>query len=315
VPTFGLGAMYRPTPALEFGLNFNWRTVVRAQGTASSDPGPKVSFNNQPTQIGPAAANLTRCAPGGTFEEQKICIAFQIPITVQAGGRYIFLDDNNEMKGDVELNVGWENWGKRCKDAADFADGCTSPGQFRVVVDSAAYVDANADGMYDESEIAVHLKENYIEHRFKNTYNVRLGGSYHIPVGSAGNKFIVRGGLGYDTRAAEEGWLRADVDGNSRVTTTVGGSYRTKRWEVMFGGGAILEGENTNGPDCNPTPTMAQPRPGCAPDGSEQPIEDRQGNDPVNPIVVPSSQVENPVNKGTFKSNYILFMLGFQTWF
>ena len=323
IPTWAIGALYRPTPNLELGFNFNWRAVVRARGKASSNSGPEVSFNMQPTVIGPAANDFARCVPtpsasdAGTFEEQNACVDFQLPMNAQLGGRYKFLDGEGNMKGDIELDVGWENWGKRCKDNADFVNGCTSPSQFRVVVDAAAYVDSNADGTLEESEIAIHLKDNYVEHKFKDTWNVRLGGSYVIPVGgpTSGNSIIVRGGLGYDTRAAEEGWLRADIDGAARITTTAGASYRTNRWQATLGFGAIIEGENTNGNDCNPEPTAANPQPGCGPGGVQQPIEDREGPDPINPIVVPEQQAESPVNKGTFNSNYILFMLGFTTWF
>ena len=317
VPTWAIGVMYRPTPFLEFGANFNWRAVVRASGTATAEQGPKVEFNMQPATIGPIARGAARCAEGGTFEEQKLCVDFQLPMNFQVGGRYKFLDASGAMRGDIELDVGWENWGKRCSDSASFADGCTSPGQYRVVVDAAAYVDrdANPQTPLTEDDIAIDLKDNYIEHRFKNTWNFRLGGSYHIPLSGGDNTIIVRGGLGYDTRAAEEGWLRADIDGAARFTTTAGASYRTKRWEASFGYGAILEGENTNGNDCNPVPSGANPQPGCATNGQQQPIDDREGPDPINPIVVPEQQAESPVNKGTFNSNYVLFMLGFSTWF
>ena len=317
VPTFGIGALYRPTPNIELGWNFNWRAVVRARGKASSNSGPEVSFNMQPTVIGPAADDFARCSKGGTFDEQNVCIDFQLPINTQLGGRYKFLDDAGNLRGDVELNVGYENFGKRCKDNEDFVNGCTSPTQFRVVVDAAAYVESDGQPGLTEAEIAIHLKDNYVEHRFKDTYNVRLGGSYVIPVGgaSSGNSVIVRGGIGYDTQAAEDGWLRADIDGAARTTVAAGASYRTKKWQATAGFGAILEGENTNKGNCNPTPSMAQPQPGCASDGSEQDINDRSGPDPINPIVIPESQAEDPVTQGTFNSNYILFMLGFTTWF
>jgi long-subunit fatty acid transport protein len=321
VPTWAFGALYRPTPNLEFGFNFNWRTVVRAKGKAKSISGPNVEFNMQPTVIGPAADDFARCVPNpsageaGTFEEQNICIDFQLPMNAQLGGRYKFLDETGKLKGDLELDVGWENWGKRCDGAADFVDGCTSPGQYRVVVDSAAYVESDGDpSSLTTEEIAIHLKESVLEHRFKDTWNFRLGGSYVLPIGSAaaGTDIILRGGLGYDTQAAETNWLRADIDGASRITTTVGASYRTKRWEATLGFGAILEGKNTNGNDCNPAPG---PDTGCGPGGTERPVEDREGPDPVNPIVNPDQQAESPVNKGTFNSNYLLFMLGFSTWF
>ncbi|MBS1123419.1 MAG: hypothetical protein H6Q90_5647, partial [Deltaproteobacteria bacterium] len=63
--------------------------------------------------------------------------------------------------------------------------------------------------------------------------------------------------------------------------------------------------------DCNPTKTAL----GCVGDGSEHVFTDRNGPDPINPIITPSNQFENPVTQGTFKSNYMLFMLGFTTWF
>ena len=315
VPTWGLGAMYRPTPTIEIGANFNWRAVVRAKGGVTSEQGPNVSFNMQPTVIGPVAQGSARCAEGGTFEEQKICVDFQLPMNFQLGARYKFLDIDGSERGDIELDVGWENWGKRCEDSAAFAGGCTSPSQYRVVVDSAAYVDrdANPNTPLTEDDIAVVLKDNYIEHRFKDTWNVRLGGSYHMPMGDY--RIILRGGVGYDSRAAEDNWLRADVDGAARITTTAGATYRSEKWEATLGFGAILEGENTNGNDCNPMPSGANTQPGCANDGTERPIDDREGPDPINPIVVPEQQAESPVNKGTFNSNYILFMLGFSTWF
>ncbi|MBA3821306.1 MAG: outer membrane protein transport protein [Deltaproteobacteria bacterium] len=321
VPTWAIGAMYRPHPNIELGFNFNWRAVLHAKGTATSLSGPDVSFNMQPTVIGPAAADFTRCGTGGTFEEQRACIDLQLPMNAQLGGRYKFLDASGAMRGDIELNVGWENWGKRCADNVAFSEGCTSPHQFRVVVDAAAYVDANGDGVLEESEIAIHLKDNQVDHRFKDTYSVRLGGSYHIPLGAAtdagdaANKVILRGGLGYDTRAAEQGWLRSDIDGAARTTATVGASYRAQRWEVSIGGGAILEGTNTNEGNCNPTPVTGNTQPGCGPGDSQQVIDEREGADPINPIVVPEQQAESPVTQGTYKSHYVLFMLGFSTWF
>jgi len=54
---------------------------------------------------------------------------------------------------------------------------------------------------------------------------------------------------------------------------------------------------------------------GCSSSGEQQPVENRQGPDPINPVNTPSSQIENPVNQGTYKSHYLMFMLGMSTWF
>jgi hypothetical protein len=44
--------------------------------------------------------------------------------------------------------------------------------------------------------------------------------------------------------------------------------------------------------------------------GTDNPVDQRHGPDPINPIVVSNVQAENPVNEGTFKSHYLFFMLG-----
>jgi hypothetical protein len=157
------------------------------------------------------------------------------------------------------------------------------------------------------------FKDSIIEHRLKDTFSFRLGGSYHLPLGTApgASRVILRGGVAYDTRAAEDGWLRTDFDGAARLTTALGGAYRTGRYEINVGAGYVHEGENTNAGSCNPTSTME----GCIGNGSENPIEERRGPDPINPLVVPNQQSESPVNQGTIRSSYLLFMAGISTWF
>lgn len=67
----------------------------------------------------------------------------------------------------------------------------------------------------------------------------------------------------------------------------------------------LVENPNIGGgtQPCNPT-AMA----GCG-------AADREGPDPINPLVTVDQQVESPIGQGDFKSHYVLFMLGFSTWF
>ncbi|MGN6108622.1 MAG: OmpP1/FadL family transporter [Kofleriaceae bacterium] len=307
IPAFGFGVNYRPRPQLELAATFSSAVAIHGKGSATSENGPGVELNGNPITVGPTADEYARCAAGGTVAEQKVCIDLQLPMAATVGGRYLFLDRNGAMRGDLELNIGWENWGKRCDFVKD--PDCTSPGTYRVVVDADIFVNGQS---------ALTLKDSYVDHRLKDTFSVRLGGSYHIPLGEAPvngrdnrNKVIVRAGLGADTRAAEDGWLRADLDGAGRQYGTIGGAFRTSKWELSVGGGYIHEGTNSNDGNCNPTATA----PGCRGDGSENPPDDRSGPDPVNPILVPDQQTENPVNQGTIKSSYLMLMLGFSTWF
>ncbi|MDX2087778.1 MAG: outer membrane protein transport protein [Kofleriaceae bacterium] len=292
VPAWGVGLTYRPTPTIEVAAAYNSQISITARGDAHAETGPAVSLSGVPFVIGPAGQ--PRCEAGGTFEKQKACVELALPMTATVGGRYKFLGKNGEMRGDIELNVGWENWG--AERATDY----------RVVVDGAVYTERN--GVLEEN---LGLKDTLLRHGFQNTYSARLGGSYVAPVGT--NSLTIRGGVGYDTAAAKKGWYRIDIDGAARTTATIGAGFRTKRWELNLGGGAILEGSNTNEGVCNPpnSTTMA----GCNADGNERPVEDREGPDPLNPLVSDTQQIESPVNKGTIKSNYVLFMLGFTTWF
>lgn len=302
VPAAGLGVTFRPTPNLELAAVWNSMASVRATGTAQSNVGPSAGGAAGETTIHPVDDAIARCAPGGTIQVLKACVQVQIPMNAAIGARYKLLDAGGALKGDLELNVGWENWGKKCDFIADPA--CTSPGQYRVVVDAEPHLDGVPGPVF---------KDSVIEHGLKDTFSFRLGGSYHVPFGSepGASRIILRGGVGYDTRAAKDGWLRADIDGAARLTTTVGAAYRTKRFELNVGGGYIHEGKNTNAGTCNPTGTMQ----GCRGDGSENTLDDRRGPDPTNPLVTPPNQAESPVNQGTFESSYVLLMIGMSTWF
>ena len=303
IPTGGLGATYRIGPSIELGANVTAPVVIKAKGTAVSMKG---SSTDQTKTIGPVPDAMAKCAKGGTMAEQKACISLQLPMTATVGGRYKFLDGAGEQVADVELDVTWENWGKRCDfDSESIKDSsCTSPGQYRVQIDSGLY---NASTMM----FAQSLQTNAVNLGLQDTFGVRLGGSYRIPV--ATNDVTLRGGYAYDTAAAKTGWLRANFDGAARHTIAVGGSFDGPGWQATAGFGYIHEGTNTNpgaapdGSDCNPTSTGF----GCAGDGNERPVGDRQGPDPTSPLIPADNQTESPYNQGSITSHYLMFMVGF----
>jgi long-subunit fatty acid transport protein len=309
VPSFGLGATYRVGPSIELGAAWTSPVVIRAKGTAVSLRGPSVDMSRI---IGPRPDNEALCDTGGTFEAQKACISLQLPMTATVGGRYKILDDAGKLKADLELNVNWENWGKRC----DFSDAkiadsdCTSPGQYRVQIDSGLYIaDANGNPQYVQP-LNTTGGANVVNLGLRDTFSFRLGGSYHHPV--ADNRIIVRGGVAYDTAAAKTGWLRTNFDGAARLTSALGGAFDAGSWQVNAGFGYVHEGSNRNpganpdGTDCNPTEADFF----CA-GGAPRPPADRQGPDPTNPLLTPDTQFENPYNQGTIRSRYLMFMMGF----
>jgi long-subunit fatty acid transport protein len=313
VPAFGLGVAYRPTPNIELGASYTSEIDVHASGTATAQLGPSAASLSlgaglpaASVSIVPVDDQVARCAAGGRPDLLKGCIDLALPMTLQLGGRYKFLDASGNLKGDLELDLDWENWGKTCSAAEIDSGSCTNASDYRVVVDAQAALNG--------APIAT-LNTSDVRHNLQDTYGVRLGGSYHIAVGArrehdASSEVIVRGGIGYDTTAARTGWLRSDLDGAARTTIALGAAYRTQRFEISVGAGAALEGTTSNpnagggAQPCNPT----QAAPSC---GSG----DRQGPDPINPLLPADGQVESPVAQGDYKSHYLLFMLGVSTWF
>jgi long-subunit fatty acid transport protein len=304
VPAFGLGVAYRPTPNIELGAAYSSELDIHASGTATSQLGPSAGLPG--ATIDPVADAAARCARGGTATALKACIDLALPMTAQLGGRYKFLDGSGNLKGDIEIDLDWENWGKTCSPDEINSGSCTNASDYRVVVDAQATLNGQP---------LLPLATSDVRHGLQDTYGVRLGGSYHVAVGprrehGAANEVILRGGIGYDTAAANTGWLRADLDGAARTTIALGTAYRTGRFEVSLGGGAILEGSPSNpnvgggAQPCNPTITATSCSSG-----------DRQGPDPINPLSDPAHQAESPVTQGDYKSHYLLLMLGVSTWF
>jgi long-subunit fatty acid transport protein len=289
VPSYGAGFTYRPTPTIEVAGNYNSEIHIGGKGTAKTTLGPRSGSAGISVTVVPLPDDVAACAPGGKEGALKACLTAELPRSATIGGRYKFLGAGDEERGDVELNVGWENWGNEAST------------NYRVRIDSEI-VTAGGGGLA--------IKPNIVRHGFQDVYNARLGGSWRFPVGD--NRLIARGGVGYDTAAAKDGWQRADIDGAARTTITAGAGFRTKRFQIDAGFGVILEGTNDNPGNCNP---ISSQQSGCNGDGVQEPLDDREGPDPINPLVVPEQQLQAPVNQGVFKSHYVLIMLGATTWF
>lgn len=304
VTNWQLGTNFHATPNIDIAATYTAPIFIHAQGDAISTNGPAVTLNGTPIVITPVPDDAARCAKGGTAAKLKGCVDVEIPMTAQIGGRYKILDESGKQKGDVELDLGWEHWGASCDYANDPT--CLNPSDFHVTVDAQVGTASMPNGLP--------LKDQRVSHGLQDTYSVRAGGSYNIPVGH--DTVIARGGVGYDTAAAKTGWERADLDGAARTMLSAGASYKMKQLQFDAGFAVILEGTRTDGRTCNPTAGVGNM--GCAgtpgysggTPGTDNPVDQRHGPDPINPIVVPAVQAENPVNEGTFKSHYLFVLLG-----
>ncbi|HET9624779.1 MAG TPA: outer membrane protein transport protein [Kofleriaceae bacterium] len=304
VPAFGVGVTYRPTPNLELAANYSSELDIHSKGGAVAQLGSEASMPlpGVPATVGPVLDQFARCATGGTSaNDLKACVDLALPMSVTIGGRYKFLDHAGGLRADIELDLDWENWGKTCTDQQLEDGSCINASDYRVVVDGQANVGAGA----------FPLQTSIVRHNLKDGYGAHLGGSYHIPLGAEGasDEVVVRGGIGYDTRVARDGWLRADLDGAARTTLALGAGYRARRFEVNVGGGVVLEGSPSN-------PNIGGGAQPCNPsdNGGCNGIKDG-GPNPVQPILTLNNQQTSPINQGDFKSHYVMFMLGASTWF
>jgi long-subunit fatty acid transport protein len=294
-----LGTNVHPTPNLDLAAQYTAPIFIHAQGNAISVNGPEVVPFSDPVIVTPYPNG---CAAGaGTAENLKGCVDVEIPMTATVAARYKVKDTAGAVKGDVEVDVGWEHWGGSCDYAKD--PSCLVPSDFHVTVNAQA---ATAK----DPAAGIPLKPQLVSHGLQDTVSARLGGSWSFPVGD--NAVIARGGIGYDTAAAKPGWERVDFDGAARTMIAAGASYKMKQLQIDAGFGVILEGTRTDQRTCNPTASSqgCLGTPGYAAGTGENTTDHRQGPDPINPIVVSSVQAENPVNEGTFKSHYLFFLLG-----
>jgi long-subunit fatty acid transport protein len=304
-----LGTNFHATPNIDLAAQFTAPIYIHAKGDAISTNGPGVNLNGAQVVVTPVPDDAALCEKGGTAARLKGCVDVELPMTATLGGRYKFLDESGALKGDIELDVGWEHWGASCDYAKD--PNCLNPSDFHVLVDAQVGTVNQPNGLA--------LKPQHVSHGLQDTYSARLGGSWSFPVGR--DAVIARGGIGYDTAAAKPGWERADLDGAARTMISAGASYKLNKIQIDAGFAVILEGTRTDERTCNPTsgaPSATNTGMGCAgtpgytggTPGTDNPADQRKGPDPINPILASNVQAENPVNEGTFKSHYLFFMLG-----
>ena len=238
VHTFGFGATYRPTANIELAANYSAPIDLHAKGTVYSANGPAVSVGGVPVAITPTPDQDSLCEKGGTAAALKGCVDIELPQTATIAGRWKFLDTKTgKERGDVELDLGWENWGASCNYTTD--PNCLNPSDYHVTI----------DGQVGSTQLPgdeLTLKPQHVSHGLQDTYSARVGGSYSWPVSEY--TIVARGGVGYDTAAAKTGWERADLDGAARTMISAGGSFKIARWSIDAGFGVILEGTRTQKP-------------------------------------------------------------------
>jgi len=280
IPAGSVGALYRPVDFIEIGAAYQTERSVHFKGDGTAVLGSRLAApGGMPDFIVPEL-DAPRCAGGGTVTALKTCLNLTLPQTASLGARYILRDGAGGERGDVELDVVWEDW--------------SAGSDIEVIVDGKS-------GLTN-----LPLQPALVRHGFQDTVSIRLGGAYGFDVGH--NRLIARAGAAYDTAAAPESWTRLDIDGFARTTLGAGVAYETSSLRLELGGGVVLEGSREVA-DCNPT-TDELGCPDPSPGGEQTPQADRVRPDPVQPLSGANNQVESPFNAGRYEQGYILLSLG-----
>jgi long-subunit fatty acid transport protein len=227
IPSFGVGALYRPLPSLEVGLSYKFETSIRAKGDSQADLGSRLGLPGVPDRLEPVTPGTERCDTGGTPANLKACINTKIPMALSGGVRWIFRDQKQAERGDIEFDVRWEDWSNAS--------------------DTEIIVDAKS------ATLQLPLKTAYVRHGYHDTFAFRLGGSYAIPVDV--HELELRAGAMYETGAAPVSWTRADQDAQSRIVLASGLAFRFGRItaDAGFAYGIVPSRTVTDVPNDNPT--------------------------------------------------------------
>ncbi len=278
MPTFAVGALFRPTPSFEFGLTYDHGVTLEGKGWGATQLGSDLGLADEREYMVPVADEYVACGTGGTDGSHlRTCLNLAMPRIATVAGRWILRDDDGSEKADVELDVRWENW--------------SAVSDVRIIVDGQSGI------------TGLPINETIIRHGFQDVLSVRLGGAYRMPMGK--NQLTLRGGAAYDTATAPQQWTRLDQDGARRAVFAAGVAYDMDRLRFELGGGLVIEPERVVG-GCDPDVF----NPGCPVGSGDSPQEDRTSPDPLQPLTGPQNQVESPFNAGTYNSGYILISLG-----
>lgn len=282
IPGFSAGLLWAPMPSLEIGATYYSQKDVRAQGTLRATLGSGLGLPpGVPNIVEPVPDENAKCKPGGSVVAINGCLTLNIPRHAIVGARWIFRDGAREV-ADIELDVQWEDWS------------------------NGSDIELVADGQAPTGRA---LERVVSRHGFQDTYSVRLGGSVNLPAGA--NLVSLRGGVAYDTAAADESFTRLALDGMARTTVGLGLGFTASRYRVDLGAGAVLEGERTVTSGCNPSVED----PGCEGSGADTPVRERDAPDPEQPLEGPFNQIQSPFNDGVYTQRYLQASLGVTTWF
>jgi long-chain fatty acid transport protein len=194
-PNLVLGAWYRPSPALQFGLAGQ---VLPASIVTHSSL--KLTALDQ-ALLGPVTTSRNGGPP-----MSDVTVTLPLPLLARLGGRYRHLTAGRELY-DLELDLEYETWSR----AQNFTVGTNG-------------LDASA--LYQN----VPLGTIQIAKHWNDVLSVKVGGDFNL----VPDRWTLRAGAYYETAVAPASYANVDFPGGQQLGAALGGSLLLRRLEVAL---------------------------------------------------------------------------------
>lgn len=218
-PTGIVGAHWAPLRWLEVGASVRVGFTFHTSGEIDVAPPSSDLGIDLKTEPDPAPAKLD--AP-----QEWV---------VRTGARYVYHDSADRELFDVELDFVWE--------------GTSALQTFTVVTDPEVKVTNRANGALLATIDKVPLPENW-----KDTYSVRLGGSYRIHELFKDATMALRGGLLWESSAVPAQYTRLAFLPLEKYGFTLGAGLTWRRYEINIGYAFLYNVPRTVAPDPGSAP-------------------------------------------------------------
>jgi long-subunit fatty acid transport protein len=172
-----LSAMVHPSKSVDIGWTVRPQIDIRAEGTVHAVAAP---------------------AAGAKLPDSPAVFTSTLPTWIRWGGRWVKRYADGTERGDVELDLTWENW------SAERAD----------------HLHAENFTLGKNSQLDADILHNYHD-----TIGVRIGGAYNVRVGDK-TRIIPRLGFFYDSSSSDPRDTRIDFNTLEKFGFTAGLGFR-----------------------------------------------------------------------------------------
>jgi hypothetical protein len=196
-----VGAWFRPSPSLQFGLAGQ---IVPANIVTHS--------TLTLTALDPALLGTIATTRNGNIAND-VTVTLPLPLLVRGGGRYRHLAAGRELF-DVELDVEYETWSR----AKAFTVESTVDGKSLVATPMMA------------AGSPVSIGTITVPKQWKNVLSVKLGGDFNL----VPERWTLRAGVYYETAAAPSAYANVDFAAGAQLGGALGTSLLLHAWEVAL---------------------------------------------------------------------------------